>query len=275
MLRPPQPILVADLFPQERAGLLAVLDSTRPDDWFRPTACPGWSVKDLVAHLLADDLGLLSRGRDGYEDRSRRAEEPLVEFINRRNEDWVTAARRLSPAVLRALLAWSGLETAAWFASREPMELGAPVSWAGPEPAPVWLDVARELTERWHHGEQIREAVGAPSADDPALLRPVLRTFAHSLPVAFAGTDGFDGASVVLLVLGPAGGAWTVSRESGAWRLYEGAGGGAAASVTLSQGTAWRMYTRMLSVDELERRARLSGDTTLARQLLTATGIIA
>src|SRR5918999_4565283 len=75
MLRPPEPVLVADLFPRERAGLLGVLDSLRPEDWGRPTVCDGWSVKDLVAHLLADDLGLLSRGRDGHTDAQRRAEE--------------------------------------------------------------------------------------------------------------------------------------------------------------------------------------------------------
>lgn len=274
MLQLPEPVLVTDLFPQERAGLLAVLDSIRADDWHRPTVCAGWSVKDLVAHLLADDLGRLSRGRDRHVDEER-GDEPLVAFIDRRNGEWVSATRRLSATVLRALLAWSGAQTAAWFRRLDPFAMGAPVSWAGPGPAPVWLDLARELTERWHHGEQIRDAVGAPSANDPALVGPVLATFAFALPVAMSGVVAAEGAAVALAVEGPSGGTWAVVHEDGQWRLYVGDVGDPAAAVHMSADTAWRMYTRTLSGDEIQRRARLSGDATLARALLTATGIIA
>ena len=36
------------------------------------------------------------------------------------------------------------------------------VNWAGPEPAPIWLDPAREYTERWVHQQHIRDAVRNP-----------------------------------------------------------------------------------------------------------------
>lgn len=32
------------------------------------------------------------------------------------------------------------------------------VSWAGVDPAPGWLDIAREFTEYWTHRQQIRHA---------------------------------------------------------------------------------------------------------------------
>ena len=35
------------------------------------------------------------------------------------------------------------------------------VAWAGEERSPAWFDVARELTERWHHQAHIRLATGA------------------------------------------------------------------------------------------------------------------
>ena len=53
---------------RERSELLEWLDDLTPDEWGAPTAAPGWTVKDLALHLLDDDLGLLSRSRDG--DRS-------------------------------------------------------------------------------------------------------------------------------------------------------------------------------------------------------------
>lgn len=232
-------------------------------------------MKDLVAHLLADDLGLLSRGRDGHADAQLAAGEPLVAFLDRRNGEWVATTRRLSSRVLRDLLEWSGPQTAEWFASLDPYAIGPRVSWAGPDPAPMWLGVARELTERWHHGEQIREAVGAASADDPALFHPVLSTFAFALPVTFAGAAATDGTAVVLTIEGAAGGTWSLVRDVTGWKLYVGAAEEPVASVTLGQDDAWRMYTRVLSPDELERRARIRGDESLGRRLLGATGIIA
>src|SRR6266852_4119801 len=74
------------------------------------------------------------------------------------NDDWVRAARRLSPHVMRDLLAAAGPLLFAYFASLDLAATGGPVSWAGPAPAPVWLDVAREYTERWHHQQHIRDA---------------------------------------------------------------------------------------------------------------------
>ncbi len=54
--------------------------------------------------------------------------------------------------------AQTGEQTNAYFQRVDPFAMGGPVSWAGPEPAPVWLDVAREFTERWHHQQHIRAA---------------------------------------------------------------------------------------------------------------------
>lgn len=48
----------------ERVALLELLEGLAPDQWNAPTVCPGWSVKDVALHLVDDDLGWLSRGRD-------------------------------------------------------------------------------------------------------------------------------------------------------------------------------------------------------------------
>src|SRR5438445_8929800 len=73
---------------------------------------------------------------------------------------------------------------ARFFDSLNLLALATPVSWAGPAPAPVWLDVAREYTERWHHQQHIRDAIGQPGQTDHRFLHPVLATFAYALPVA-------------------------------------------------------------------------------------------
>lgn len=46
--------------------------------------------------------------------------------------------------------------------------LGGPVEWAtGSDPAPAWLDIAREYMERYIHQRQIRDATGRPGLGIP------------------------------------------------------------------------------------------------------------
>ncbi len=42
------PVLVTDLFPGERQQLLQLLASLEQEEWFRPTVCTGWTVKDIA-----------------------------------------------------------------------------------------------------------------------------------------------------------------------------------------------------------------------------------
>ena len=156
-MKPLEPVLTLHLFPEERAALLDLLANFTPAQWNAGTVCASWSVKDIAAHLLADDLGRLGRGRDSHAGAAfapsspENVEAQLLAFINYQNETWVAAARRLSPRLLIDLLRWTGDETQAYFASLDMFAIGEPVHWAGPEPAPVWLDIAREYSERWIH----------------------------------------------------------------------------------------------------------------------------
>jgi uncharacterized protein (TIGR03083 family) len=276
-VRAPDPVLVGELFPEILEELLALLRSLDHDQWQRATACPGWSVHDVALHLLGGDAGILSRQRDGYrvEEATIGSWVELVAFIDAHNEQWVTATRRLSPRLVVDLLAFSGPQVTAYFQSRDPFATGGPVSWAGEGPAPVWLDLAREYTERWLHQQHIRDAVGAPLLDQPRYLGPVLATFVHALPVAYGESDAPAGTVVALTILGAAGGEWALRREGEGWRLYQGGRAGAAATMTLAADTAWRLFTRGISPEEARERATMMGDTDLAGPLFSAVAILA
>jgi len=274
MLARPTPVLAVDLFPPERRELLALLASLPPDGWAQPTIAGTWTVKDVVAHLVADDLGRISSGRDGHHQRWVPGDEPLKAFIDRRNAEWVTATRRLSPRVLVTLLELGGRESQGLFEAIDPFDIGAPVAWAGDDPAPNWLDLARELSERWHHQQQIREAVGAPLLDEQRFLAPVLETFAFSLAPAFRGQVEPNGTSVGFRVEGESGGEWTVVREPAGWSLWIGRGDEPNATVSMDQDTAWRMYVRALDRPEVEQRARVDGDSRLGSTLFDAFALV-
>jgi uncharacterized protein (TIGR03083 family) len=247
-MRLPERLDVLELFPEERAHLVGLLNSLTRSQWALPSVCPGWTVGDIAAHLLGDDLGRLSRMRDVFRGPVQPVvDESILDLVNGLNESWVAATRRLSPRVVCTLLSVSGKWTLAYFALLDLDAVGEPVSWAGPEPAPVWLDIAREYTERWHHQQQIRDAVGAPELGDRRLFGPVLATFAHALPHTFRDTEAVDGSTVHLRIAGEAGVDWLIRRDGERWRLYLGPLDRATARVTMSQGIAWRLFTKGIS----------------------------
>ena len=58
------PLDVVEVLDVERALFLDLLRSVESDEWRRPTECPAYDVQGIAAHLLGDDLSLLSRQRD-------------------------------------------------------------------------------------------------------------------------------------------------------------------------------------------------------------------
>jgi len=275
-LPPPQPVIVAELFPEILDELLSLLAGLTPAEWDAPTVCPGWSVKDVALHLLGGEIGNLARRRDGHALGSSIASwEELVTFINRWNENWVQTARRMSPRLLMDLLHFTGRQVCDYFRSLDPYALGGAVSWAGPQPAPVWLDLAREYTERWHHQQHIRDAVGKPGLKQTRYLAPVLATFVWALPRAFRSTQAAEGTVVTLRIAGDSGGQWSLVREGEEWRLYAGAVERPEAEVVVMEDIAWRLFTRGLPREEVLQHMVLHGDQGLGLGVLEAVSIIA
>jgi uncharacterized protein (TIGR03083 family) len=42
-----------DMACEERADVAALLSTLSPEEWETPSLCAGWSVKDVVAHMLS------------------------------------------------------------------------------------------------------------------------------------------------------------------------------------------------------------------------------
>ena len=273
------PVFVGDLFLPLHAELIALLRGLAAADWDRPTLCALWSVRDIAAHLLDDDLRRLSSHRDGQQLASaprEPSEAGLLEFINRLNAEWVAVARRLSPRVIVDLLDGTGPQIAALFASLDPFgPAHFAVSWAGEEHSENWFDVGRDYTERWLHQQQIRVAVGAPGLLERRWLHPVLDLFVRSLPHTYRAVQREDGAAVAVEVTGDAGGRWTLLRVDGEWRLYEGDLPESAATVRMTADTAWRLFSRALKTDADKAQVAISGDHTLGAGVLDALGVIA
>lgn len=277
MLREPEPVLVADRFPALLDALLDLLRSLTQEEWQRPVHGGEWTIKDLAQHLLGDEINILSGKRDRFSETFAPIHnwDELVALINHRNAVWVEATRRMSPRVIMELLHITGEQANEHFRQMDPFATGSPVNWAGPDPAPVWLDVAREFTERWHHQQHIRDAVGKPGAVGPKFLAPVLAAFVRALPVTFTAVDAPKGAAVTLNITGPSGGTWSVVREENSWKLYQGTADAPEAVVDLPEDVAWRLFTRGITPVQAREQAKVTGSISLGQRVLETVSILA
>jgi len=262
------PIDTVHLYRPLHHELIRLLESLTPAQWQSPTVCRGWAVRDIAAHLLDVDVRPLSFSRDHLElpapDPPIGSYTGLVGFLNRLNADWVNAAKRISPQLLIEFLRLTGEQLAAHLAT---VDMNAPtrvgVAWAGESVSANWFHIARDYTERWHHQQQIRDAVNAPPLTSAYWLSPVLDTFMRALPYHYREVSAEDGDAVAFVITGEAGGQWTLLRVEGHWRLFRGAKDHPNARVTFDQDTAWRRFTKGLTAEEARRRMQIEGDGRL------------
>ena len=273
-----KPIFTCQLFPSLEQKLVELLRSLSKEDWPRPTVAKKWTVKDVAAHLLDGNLKRLSMQRDGFfglPAPTTGGYEEFIAFINRNNAEWVQAARRISPQALVDLIEITSKDVAEMFAALDPH---APaiwaVTWAGEQQSANWFDIAREYTERWHHQQQIREAVRRPGIETRELYHPVLDTFMRGLPHAFRGIDARASTCVELEITGEAGGQWVLERVESGWKLTA-RGNHPAATLRMPQELAWRVFTKAVAPEKVEELIEAEGDRTLALQILSLVAVLA
>jgi len=248
----PGPILCAHLLRQVDARLIELLRSLQPAEWDLQTVAPAWRVRDVAAHLLDTPLRKLSLVRDAWfvEKAEIRSPEDLVTLVNRLNREGVAVYRRLSPPLLIEMMEMACGESADFHESLDPFAPAVfSVSWAGEEHSLNWFDTARELTERWHHQQQIRLATNRPGILTPELYHPVLDCFLRGLPHRYRDVDAAEGTLVAVEVSGECGGEWLLLKAPQRWQLARESSAPAACRVTIPQEIAWRVFTKGIDRD--------------------------
>jgi len=272
-----KPILCAPLLRVADARLIELLRSLTPEEWDANTVAPLWRVRDVAAHLLDTALRKLSLVRDGWVVEQVRigSRQDLAALVNRLNREGVTVYRRLSPPVLIEMMESACMQSAAFHESLDPFAPAAfAVSWAGEQSSLNWFDTARELTERWHHQQQIRQATGRPGIVTRELYFPVLDCFLRGLPHAYRDVAAPRGTYVQVEIRGDCGGTWWLRREGAEWMLHA-EGAEPAARVAVPEEIAWRVFTKGIDRGAALAQSSIEGDRELAEHVFELTAVVA
>lgn len=273
------PIKTLHLFPEIDDLLIDVLSSLSADDWNKPTLAKAWSIKDIASHLLDVNIRTLSASRDHYflpPDRILDGFDSLVGFLNTLNASWVTAMKRVSPAMLIELLHMTNRLYNQHLQQLPPFgQAPFSVAWAGESESTHWFNIAREYTEKWHHQQQIRHAVrDMRPLMVPHLYQPYLDTSFRALPHHFRNIKTPDGETLRVIVKGETDWAWTLSYQQKTWSLVSQPDGVPQTILCIDGTVAWRIFSRQIDRDELLRHTTISGDPVLAEHLLQLKAVM-
>ncbi len=250
--------------PSDVPGLLAAYDqsmralidlgsSLREPEWDLPTDCPGWTVKDVLAHVA---------GLEGWlaGDEVPQVDLPDLPHLGNDVDRFIEAfveVRRLRAGAeiveeLSGILARRQAQLYGEVEDTDTVIVGA----FGPAPAGQVL--ATRVLDVWTHEQDVRHAIGRPGNLDSAGAAVSVHRFELGLPRVVARTAGIEpGHAVVLDVTGPLVGRMGVRVEEGA----DGRPRGIALFSGESSDAADETTTITLSTDAFARRAAGRGGT--------------
>lgn len=284
------PIPVVHLFPPLDEALVRLLRSLSEEEWNKPTLAKEWSVKDIAAHLLDGNIRTLSMQRDRYfgvkPEQDINSYQTLVQWINALNNDWVRVARRMSPDVLIVLLEMTNPLVHTYFASLLPFEEAIfSVAWAGEERSDNWMHLAREYTEKWHHQQQIREAVTRGNNVGEGIMTrelftPCIAAFLRGLPHTFRSIAAPVGTSLAVRIESEIESEIGVVRYlvkgDSAWYLQDTpASNNISSDVTIPPNIAWKLFCKGISPEAARPHVQITGDVALGESVLSMVSVMA
>lgn len=274
------PISTLHLFPKLDQKLIELLRSLSPEDWQKRTLAPLWTVHDIALHLLDGNIRSLSMLRDSYfgvKPGEINDYSDLVRFLNQLNADWVQAMKRVSPEVLIDLLEHTGKQYIELLESLDPFATASfSVAWAGEEQSQNWFHIAREYTEKWHHQQQIRYAVGqTASLYEKELYLPYLETSMRALPYHYRDIKAPKNDTIAFVIKTESDPVWHLRFNGKEWELVNPGVHSLVCTITIDGETAWRIFTKGISKQEAAENVTIGGRRDLGEKILDMLAVMA
>jgi len=170
------------------------------DDWSKKTECPGWSVKDVLSHLVGIEYRLTGRKVICIDIENR---EHIKNELGLRNEIDVSARRSLSGETILSEfcnITRERIQTPSQLCKNGfSTDVDTPI---GPKPFSELLSM--RIMDCWLHEQDIRRAVNKPgNLDGDVAEHTVYRLFSAMPYVVGKKVGATSGSTVVFRIIGP------------------------------------------------------------------------
>jgi uncharacterized protein (TIGR03083 family) len=240
------------------------------EDWSKPTDCPGWTVKDHLAHIVGTESVLA--GRPSPPPAPSGA--PHVRNrIGELNEAWVEAMRPLpGPKVLEAFVSVTGERLRA-LERMSDAELEAPTpSPIGEVPYATFMEV--RVMDCVVHEQDMRSATGRPGHLEGPAVEAALDRLGSALGFVVARrASAPEGSRVVVALSGPVVRSYAVEVREGRGVAVE-APSEPTVRVVMDSRTFLRLAAGRAGADEVEGLVAVEGDEELGRRVLGQLDVV-
>ncbi len=237
------------------------------------TACPGWSVQDVLSHLVGFELMLSGEPVPDVEVGSPAyVKNPIGEI----NEKFVVARRerdgREVVEEFRDVCARSLANLRA-----KPDEEWDVVGWSPEGDAPFWRFMETRTLDSWIHLQDIRDALLEPQDDHGAGEEIVVNRFEAALPYVIGRrAKAPDGTTVRVNLIGRLARVVSVEVVDGRARATEAISGVPTVEITTPVALFWRRMAGRISAEAFLAASATdaAGDRALARAIADGMSIM-
>ncbi len=261
---------VVDRMTEVWSSLISVGAQVDGAEWELSTDCPGWSVKDQVAHVIGIERMILG---DPSPDLPDVTPPHVVNELGRLNEGWVRSRSGVpGREVLAELVEVVDRRIDALAAmSREDFDR---VGWSPLGQAPYRQFMETRIVDTWAHEQDIRRAVGRPGGRNGAGESVVLEGCRHTMPfVVGKRVAPPEGTSVLFSITGPLGRQSVVAMADGRASFVPApVTGEPSVTLTMAQEVFWKLCygrvdaSRVLTSGDVQ----VIGDTALGHRVLAS-----
>lgn len=260
---------VVDLLEEEWSTLATLLAELPTAAWGAP-ALPGWTVHDVVAHLVGGERMLAGAPRP--EVPNAEDEAPHVRnAIAKVNEAWVVALRGETPSQMVDAFRSITDERLATLRAMTAQDFEAP-SWTPVGDATYGRFMEIRVFDFWMHEQDIRTAAGRPGHETGAAAELVLDEVVRNLGYIVGKRAGLpEGTSVEFRLTEPIPRTLRVVVDGRA-RLVDALDGDPTVTLTLTSSLFLRLAGGRVDPGKAVDEVGLGGDPELGRRLVESLG---
>ena len=253
----------------EWSAIRELVSTFDENDWDAQTPCPGWSSRDIIAHIIGTESMLA-----GEQAPASRGDTPsfVRNEIGELNQAWIDHFRGAEAAELVEQfdqITRSRDETLRAMADED----FHAESWT-PEGKGTYAKFMRiRIFDCWMHEQDLRDAVSAPGGmDSPAATIAIEEMLGKIGYIVGKRASAPEGSTLTLRLTGAAGRTVFVAVEGRA-RLIEDGPAEPTAALTMPAGVFARLYGGRVAPAEVTNDIQIDGDGELAQRVLSELAV--